>query len=56
MPLSIKADSDIVLSKTHSTVQFKQYYTDYLKLITEQLPSRISSLLKLLSTIISLLK
>lgn len=33
MSLSIKADSDIVLSKTYSMVQFKQHYTDYLKLL-----------------------
>lgn len=55
MSLSIKADSDIVLSKTYSMVQFKQHYTDYLKLLTEQLISRISSLLILISSI-SLLK
>lgn len=37
MSLSLKADSDTVLSKTYSMVQFKQHYIDYLKLFTEQL-------------------
>lgn len=46
MSFAVKADSGVVLRKTYSTVCFKQHYTDYLKLLTEQFICSVISLLK----------
>lgn len=47
MSFTVIVESGVVFSKTSSTVCFKQHYTDYLTLLTEQIISSVISLLQL---------
>lgn len=55
MSFTVKADSSVVLSKTYSAACFKQPYTGYLKLLTEQFISGAISSLKFIQSVLSLL-
>lgn len=46
MSFTVIVESGVVFSKTSSTVCFKQHYTDYLTLLTEQIISSVISLLQ----------
>lgn len=46
MSFTVRVESGVDLSKTSSTVRFKQNYTDYLKLLTEQIIYSVISLLQ----------